>query len=114
MISPGVQLSNSATFFLDDSMAALTFLPWACVEEGLPKSSVRKGFMASNTSGSNGVVAALSRYMDMACKNNVLLPIEANAISDHQRCYALSAALARSSSIFLARALADTSVADSA
>ncbi len=61
MISPGVQCSSSAIFLRADSMAARTFLPCAWVEDGLPKSSSIKGFIASNTSGSSGVVAALSR-----------------------------------------------------
>jgi hypothetical protein len=61
-ISPGVQFNNSAIFFLEDSIAALTLRPCEWVEDGFPKSSSIKGLMASKTSGSSGVVAALSKY----------------------------------------------------
>ncbi|GAL84600.1 hypothetical protein MYP_1827 [Sporocytophaga myxococcoides] len=60
-ISDGDVLRREATVFLAFSIADFASLPCVCIEDGLPKCSLKKGIMASSTVGSRIVVAALSK-----------------------------------------------------
>jgi hypothetical protein len=59
-ISAGLAAMSLAMFLLLFSTAALAVLPSACVEDGLPKFSFKKGNIASKTSSEIVLVAAFS------------------------------------------------------
>ena len=62
MISESCSAPSRACTWLRAFFSALpTWLPKACIDEALPKCSVKNGSMASTTAGSTRVVALLSR-----------------------------------------------------
>ncbi|BAV95105.1 hypothetical protein JBKA6_1092 [Ichthyobacterium seriolicida] len=61
IISPVFVLNCFDINFLTDSIIVLDSLPKECMEEGFPKFTSIESFIAFNTSGANGVVAALSK-----------------------------------------------------
>jgi hypothetical protein len=61
-ISPEEALRPVAIVFLASSITILACLPWRCIDEGLPYTSEIILVISSCTSGSNGVVEALSKY----------------------------------------------------
>ena len=70
MISLGEAWIQEAIDLRAASIKALALRPSECVLEGLPKSFCNVLHIMSSTSGSSGVVAALSRYilsMDYNC-----------------------------------------------
>ena len=62
-ISLGWQFINSATFFLDVSIAFLALLPIEYIDDGFPYSTEKYGNISFNTSSFTLVVAALSKYL---------------------------------------------------
>ena len=59
--SSGWQLKKAATCSRAFSTCLATCPPKACIDDGLPYSSPKKGIMASRTSGATCVVALLSK-----------------------------------------------------
>jgi hypothetical protein len=59
--SPAAHPSADATRSRASSTAARAARPVACADDGLPKTSSRRGSIAARTSGAIGVVAAWSR-----------------------------------------------------